>query len=199
MFVPATGRCRCPGDRATTFPARRDAARCTAPGRRIPAGCILVDRGGSRCLTGRISRRRLSHALHRKERASAAQARPDKAVTEPAGGRNGRGMPEVTKLKHPRRGTRRPRNGGALRNKAEQWSAEFLPAAGWPIGPVRRGNSRGGQREMFHALYMPGGGKRHRPSLPHAGRGGRSHGYTATPLHATSRDFTQPRATARPR
>jgi len=32
---------------------------------------------------------------------------------------------------------------------------EFLPAGTVPIGPIRRGNSPGCRREMFHALYMP--------------------------------------------
>jgi hypothetical protein len=63
-------------------------------------------------------------------------------------------MPEVTKLKHRGRSTREPCNGKALRNKAEQWRAEFLPAAHRPVGPLRRENSRGARREMFHALYM---------------------------------------------
>ncbi|MCA8377552.1 hypothetical protein LGN22_01520 [Burkholderia cenocepacia] len=64
-------------------------------------------------------------------------------------------MQEVTKLKRRRNGGRRPCDGGALRNKAEQWSAEFLPAAGWPIDLFRRGNPPGDPHEMFHALYMP--------------------------------------------
>lgn len=134
--------------------------RCTARGRRIPADCVLAGTGSFGCLTGRTSRRRLSHALLRKDRASAARARPDKGATRSARGRSGRDVPEVTKLKHRGRGTRRPCHGRALRNKAEQWSTEFLPATDRPVGPIRRRNPPGGRRETFHALYMPPAARR---------------------------------------
>lgn len=161
------------GDDAPCSPSR---GRCTALRHCIPADCVLAGPGCLRRRTGRTSRRRLSHVTLRKERASFARARPDKGSTGPAGGLNGCGMPEVAKLKHAVRGARRTRDGLALRDKAEQWCAENLPTGDEPAGPVRRENSPGCLREMFHALYM------------RAGAGpARSHGYTATPLPATPR------------
>lgn len=127
---------------------------CAAFRRRIPADCVLAGTDRVRCRTGRTSRCRLSHALIRKERASFARAHPDKGLAGPVGSRNRRGMPEVAKLKHAMRGTRQPRGGRALPDKAEQWTTEFLPTGVRPIGPIRRANSPGCPDEMFHALYM---------------------------------------------
>lgn len=120
--------------------------------RRIPAECVLA--GG----TGRTSRRRLSHDHLRKERASCARAFPDMGLARPAGSRNRGGLEEVANLKHAARGTRRTGRGPPLRDKAEQWSAAFLPTRAGPFSPVSREKSPGYRGEMFHALYMPVGG-----------------------------------------
>lgn len=120
--------------------------------RRIPAECVRA------AGTGRTSRRRLSHDTLRKERASRARACPGKGLARPTGDRNGGGWAEVANLKHAARGTRRTGRGPPLRDKAEQWSAAFLPTRAGPFSPVSRENSPGCRGEMFHALYMPVGG-----------------------------------------
>lgn len=149
----------CSGNRTMPVPRRSgddvrcppERGNCAALRRRIPAECVLA------AGTGRTSRRRLSHDNLRKERASRARACPDKGLAVPAGSRNGGGLAEVANLKHAARGPRRTGGGRALRDKAEQWSAAFLPIGAGPFGPVCRENSPGCRHEMFHALYMPVG------------------------------------------
>lgn len=163
FFYPRFQSDACSGSRTMPVPRRSgDDAPCSpergcraALRRRIPADCVLAGTDRVRCRTGRTSHRRLSYTFIRKERASFARAHPHKGLGARDGSRNGCRMPEVTKLKHAARGTRRPRGDPTLRDKAEQWGTEFLPIGAVPIGPIRRGNSPACRREMFHALYMP--------------------------------------------
>ena len=105
------------GDDAPCSPER---GCCAALRRRIPADRVLAGTDRVRCRTGRTVHRRPSHAHFRKERASFARARPDKGPAGQRGVRNGCRMREVTKLKHAARGTRGPRGGPGLPDKAEQ-------------------------------------------------------------------------------
>lgn len=144
FFYPVFSLCACSGNRTTPAPRRSgddapcspERGCCAALRRRIPADCVLAGTDRVRCRTERTSRRRLSHALIRKERASFAQARPDKGLAASTDGRNGCKTPDVAKLIRAARDVLRARGGGALPDKTEQWSAEFLPTGTRPFGPV---------------------------------------------------------------
>ncbi|AIO35115.1 hypothetical protein DM39_4310 [Burkholderia cenocepacia] len=124
----------------------------------LPADCVLA----RRCRTGRTPRRRLAHALIRKERASPARARPHKGSAATNGSRGGQAMRVVANLIHAARGRRRRRGGKALRRKADARFREYFPAAAKRLRPpLPHEFACSPTRNVSRPLHAPGAAARH--------------------------------------